>query len=151
MPSLPKYLDRRLILQALTVVIGLNAPHREQAQAHKEAITKAQQKLIEREHGCRYSVLLELDVVRFSVIDPMHNLLLGTAKHVLSVWTSLDKTVYKRRLIHLLHPLKFAVFLQRLLRVFQVLQPINGDSYLFTVQGIIPPSSLKYYVNAKLL
>ena len=74
--------------------------HRDQAQAHKEAITKAQQKLIEREHGCRYSVLLELpyfDVVRFSVIDPMHNLLLGTAKHVLSVWTSLgilDKTHY---------------------------------------------------------
>ncbi len=71
--------------------------HRDEAQAHKEAITKAQQKL---KHGCRYSVLLELpyfDVVRFSVIDPMHNLLLGTAKHVLSVWTSLgilDKTHY---------------------------------------------------------
>ncbi len=48
-------------------------------------------KEIEREHGLRYSVLLELpyfDVVRHSVIDPMHNLLLGTAKHILSIWVS---------------------------------------------------------------
>lgn len=36
-------------------------------------------------------MLLELpyyDIVRLCVIDPMHNLLLGTAKHVLSVWKS---------------------------------------------------------------
>lgn len=48
-----------------------------------------QAKHIEREFGCRYSVLLELpyyDIVRMCVVDPMHNLLLGTAKHMLSVW-----------------------------------------------------------------
>ena len=46
---------------------------------------------IERDHGCRYSVLLELpysDVERMCIIDPIHNLLLGTAKHMLSVWKS---------------------------------------------------------------
>jgi len=39
--------------------------------------------------GVRYSVLYQLpyyDAVRFTLIDPMHNLLLGTAKHVLNTW-----------------------------------------------------------------
>ncbi len=39
--------------------------------------------------GVRYSSLLELpyfDPVRHHVIDPMHNLYLGTPKHVLQVW-----------------------------------------------------------------
>ena len=47
--------------------------HRKYALQYKSAITQQQQKLIEREHGCRYSVLLELpyyDVIRFCVIDP---------------------------------------------------------------------------------
>ena len=36
-------------------------------------------------------MLLELpyyDVIRYCVIDPMHNLLLGTARHMLNVWTA---------------------------------------------------------------
>ena len=41
-------------------------------------------------HGARYSVLHELeyfDCIRFFVIDPMHNLYLGTAKHMMKdVW-----------------------------------------------------------------
>lgn len=39
--------------------------------------------------GVRYTVLLELpyfDPTRFSVVDPMHNLFLGTGKHMLEVW-----------------------------------------------------------------
>ena len=38
----------------------------------------------ESELGCRYSVLLELSYFRpieMLLIDPMHNLFLGTAKH----------------------------------------------------------------------
>lgn len=41
--------------------------------------------------GVRYSVLYELpyyDAVRFPLIDPMHNLLLGTANHVLNTWVN---------------------------------------------------------------
>lgn len=44
---------------------------------------------LESKHGLRYSVIIELpyfDPVRFTVVDPMHNLLLGTAKHTFSVW-----------------------------------------------------------------
>ena len=60
--------------------------HREFAIKHKKATTPKK-----REQGCRYSALIGLpyfDVIRFFVVDPMHNLLLGTAKHVLSVWTA---------------------------------------------------------------
>ena len=59
--------------------------HRRFAEKHVAAKTQAAQTVIEREHGCRYSCLLELpyfDPVAMCVIDPMHNLLLGTAKHM---------------------------------------------------------------------
>ena len=48
------------------------------------ALRKAESSL-----GVRYSVLLSLpyfDTVRFTVVDPMHNLYLGSRKHVLKVW-----------------------------------------------------------------
>lgn len=51
--------------------------------------TKDQQKKLESQLGVRYSVLLELpyfDPIRMVVIDPMHNLFLGTGKHQLKVW-----------------------------------------------------------------
>lgn len=48
----------------------------------------------ESELGCRYSSLLQLpyfNVVRMLIIDPMHNLYLGTAKHVFSrIWVKRD-------------------------------------------------------------
>ena len=65
--------------------------HVTHANRHKCAKTQKERKAIERESGCRYSVLLELpyyDIVRFCVIDPMHNILLGTAKHMLTLWKS---------------------------------------------------------------
>ena len=113
--------------------------HRVQALAHKEANTKSQQKQIEREHGCRYSVLLELpyfDVIRFSVIDPMHNLLLGTAKHFLSVWTSLgilDKSHYlsiQEKVDRFVTPpeIGLAEFPLRLLPASQVLLQNSGET-----------------------
>ena len=40
---------------------------------------------MESELGCRYSILLELpyfDPVRMTIVDPMHNLFLGSAKHI---------------------------------------------------------------------
>lgn len=44
-------------------------------------------------YGARYSVLLELeyfDAIRFTVIDPMHNLYLGTAKRMFQLWLDRD-------------------------------------------------------------
>ena len=63
--------------------------HRSISDDYKRARTKAQQDTIVKNHGVRYSVLLQLsyfNVVRFHVIDAMHNLLLGTAKNITRIW-----------------------------------------------------------------
>ena len=62
------------------------------AREHKLATTHEEQRAVESKYGCRYSVLLELpyyNVIKYCVVDPMHNILLGTAKHVMVVWTSI--------------------------------------------------------------
>lgn len=46
------------------------------------ARTKEARKLLEGQFRARPYY----DPIRFAVIDPMHNLYLGTAKHVLSIW-----------------------------------------------------------------
>lgn len=63
--------------------------HRKDASDYLAAKTISQQTEILRKCGVRYSLLLELpylDLVRFHIINPMHNLLLGTAKHVMKTW-----------------------------------------------------------------
>ena len=63
--------------------------HRSISNAYIQSRTKAQQDLTGKNHGVKYSMLLKLpyfDVVRFHVVDAMHNLLLGTAKNVTRIW-----------------------------------------------------------------
>lgn len=52
---------------------------------------------VERKYGTRYTELLRLpyfDCVRFTIVDPMHNLFLGSAKHVMqNVWLSEGKKI----------------------------------------------------------
>ena len=58
--------------------------HRKQAFLAMEQITPTAREKIEKKYGSRFSSLMELayfDNVRCHVIDPMHNLFLGTAKH----------------------------------------------------------------------
>ena len=62
---------------------------RTQGMNWKHANTLVQQHDIEREFGARFTELIRLpyfDTIRFSVIDPMHNILLGSAKHVTVLW-----------------------------------------------------------------
>ena len=66
--------------------------HREQGMKWKHSTTQANRQEIERTYGVRYSELLRLpyfNTIRFSVIDPMHNILLGSAKHMIAIWKSL--------------------------------------------------------------
>ena len=63
--------------------------HQDQGMKWKHAKTLAERHTIEREHGVRYTELLRLpyfDTIRFSVVDPMHNILLGSAKCVTALW-----------------------------------------------------------------
>ncbi len=70
--------------------IRTGATHRQAAILLQNFVTKAEQARRESASGCRYSVLLRLpyfDAPRMLTVDPMHNLFIGTAKHVLkSIW-----------------------------------------------------------------
>ena len=58
--------------------------HRKDVELIQKERTITERKRLESQYGCRYSVLLDLpyfDPVRMTIIDPMHNLFLGTAKH----------------------------------------------------------------------
>ena len=68
-----------------------NELNRDAAKQHKECNTQTQQHELEQKFGVRYTLLNELpyfDASRMTVIDPMHNLLLGTAKHMVEMWKS---------------------------------------------------------------
>lgn len=63
--------------------------HLKKSFEHKNAKNQRERKKIEQSYGVRYSCLCELpyfDNISFVVIDPMHNLLLGTAKRMLKIW-----------------------------------------------------------------
>ena len=66
-----------------------NESHREECNMLQNCTNKSERESHERDFGTRYSVLLELvyfDQIRMTALDPMHNLFLGTAKHMISVW-----------------------------------------------------------------
>ena len=56
---------------------------------HKHAKTASEQSKLEKKTGVRYSALLTLpyyDAGRFCMVDPMHNLLLDSAKTFIKIW-----------------------------------------------------------------
>ena len=68
--------------------------HRETCKKLKKCKTPHEAGNMESQTGIKYSVLIELpyfDPIRFTVIDPMHNLFLGTAKRVMKkIWIKND-------------------------------------------------------------
>ena len=63
--------------------------HRTQMTEILKQKTKTDKESKESEYGTRYSCLVRLpyyDSVRYAIIDPMHNLFLGSAKRMISVW-----------------------------------------------------------------
>ena len=67
--------------------------HRENVKKIQQCSTKTARAIEESRLGCRYSVLLKLpyfNPIRMLAIDTMHNLFLGTAKHMLKFWNHSD-------------------------------------------------------------
>ena len=68
-----------------------NCNHRKYIAPYYKLETQKKRKELENKYGIRSSVLLDLqyfDVIRSCVIDPMHNLFLGTSKHIMHLWLS---------------------------------------------------------------
>ena len=65
--------------------------HTAGATAVQQPTHQAERKRLESLHGLRYSILTKLpyfNVIQQHVIDPMHNLYMGIAKHTMNVWKS---------------------------------------------------------------
>ena len=65
------------------------AEHKQKGRETLNAKTKSELNALESEEGVRFSELFRLpyyDPIRMHVVDPMHNLFLGMAKHTLSTW-----------------------------------------------------------------
>ena len=63
--------------------------HKRNCEKLKAAKSQSEYDRLSRLYGVHYSALCKLnyfDCVRFHVIDPMHNLFLGTAKYVFKLW-----------------------------------------------------------------
>ena len=63
--------------------------HRLQAEMVRKALTLTKREALATKYGVYYSCLLQLeyfDAVRFTAIDPLHNLFLGTARNVSKLW-----------------------------------------------------------------
>ena len=63
--------------------------HRRHANLLQKSVTKSRHDSLSREYGIYYSALLDLeyfDAIRYTVVDPMHNLFLGTAKTMYKLW-----------------------------------------------------------------
>ena len=72
--------------------------HKKQGRDTLKETSPASQQSKCAQYGARYSVLHELeyfDCIRFFVIDPMHNLYLGTAKHMMkNVWLNENSPLF---------------------------------------------------------
>ena len=63
--------------------------HIKKATESKYANTRSRRDEIAKQHGVKYSELLRLpkfNIIRFHVVDPMHNVFLGLAKHTVKQW-----------------------------------------------------------------
>ena len=66
-----------------------NEDHQAAAEKVHQAKTPSDAQKFASSSGARYSVLCQIsyyDAIRFALIDPMHKLLLGSAKNVLKTW-----------------------------------------------------------------
>ena len=70
-----------------------DSTHRRNARKIERCKTKTERKKMEAKLGSRYTSLLELPYygsITMCVIDPMHNLFLGTAKKMFKIWCESD-------------------------------------------------------------
>lgn len=77
--------------------------HRQDVSKVLSEVTKTGKAAAESRYGVRYSVLLALpyfDPVHFTVIDVMHNIYLGTGKHMLELWIE-KELLTKEKLIQI--------------------------------------------------
>ena len=118
-----------------------NDHHCSEAKKCRSSVTKNEQTEVERRSGIRYSCLLELpyfNAPRMCIVDPMHNLLLGTSKMMVGLWKSSgilsekDLAAIQSRVDSFVCPVGLVAFLQRYLYPSLVSLQNSGKIGLYT-------------------
>ena len=84
-----------------TWILRTRAKHQKWCERYLSCNTRMEQVELERKYGVRFSCLSKLpyfDCSRMCIVDPMHNLLLGTAKRVMKIWLASEVLSEKRLL-----------------------------------------------------
>lgn len=75
--------------------------HRQQAFLAMSKKTQSSREKVEKQYGSRFTSLMHLsyfDCVRFHVVDPMHNLFLGTSKFMMkNIWLAQDPPLIEKK------------------------------------------------------
>ncbi len=133
-----------------------NFKHWENIASILQCTTKTAQSAKESEVGCRYTALPYFVPVKMLAIDPMHNLYLGTAKHVVhKVWIAkghLDRSklaVIEQRIAAVNIPtsvsfgrLPSSIKSTTMLAAEQWMNWVNYFS-VFCLHGLLPPAHLE--------
>lgn len=114
---------------------------------------------IEKSTGSRFTELNRLpyfDCIRFIIIDPMHNLFLGTAKHVMkNIWMKEDNNVIDRQKFQYIHDVVQSVLVPSVGRIPRKIMTgfsnFSADQWknwtllfsLVALNGVIPTNDLE--------
>lgn len=131
--------------------LRLEQDHRRQAQETLDQVTPTKRAEKESLYGTRYTALMLLpyfNCVKFHVVDPMHNLFLGTARHMVknlwikqgneeSIISKAQFLRYKKEWMSAKFQLAWDVFQTKLLLTFAILRQTSGKRghwyFLFTL------------------
>ena len=139
--------------------------HRTKAFSASMAVTASAQLQIEQSLGVRYSVLLDLpyfDVIRHHVVDPMHALFLGIAKHTMKIWRDLniitpdDLSVMQEKVDNMTPPPKVGRIPRKIQSGFMAFTADEWKNWIllyspYILYGLIPERDFKcwcYFVEA---
>ena len=115
--------------------------------------TRTLQQGIERASGVRYLVLVDLpyfNAPKMCIIDPMHNLLLSTAKHMVEIWkkvnffTEIDFAPTQERVNSFIPLPDIGCIPMKILSAFSGFTAQQWKNFtvlfsLFALKGILPP------------
>ena len=132
--------------------------HIRQAMTAKDAKTASERHSIQRSYGCKYSTLLELpdfDVVRFHVVDPMHNLFLGLAKYTTKLWREVgaidnhDYAIIQDRVDSMVVPSKVGRIPRKIASIFLTFTADEWKNWtliysVYALHGILPELHYRY-------
>ena len=129
-----------------------NTNQKKRGLAFKNAPTASARKELLRSYGAKYSEIFQLpyfDVVRHHVIDPMHNIFLGIAKHTTKVWKELNilnvkmYTVLQKKVDSLIPPPKLGRIPRKLCAGFASFTAEEWKNWIllystYALYGVLP-------------